>query len=199
MLKKLSVTVVALSLGAIAQPALAQQVTKSGTIAFIAPATSTSPATMKIANDQYWVFIEAPGQPATTIFVNGKNAKVGDLKAGMTCGYTGTLPKAYLSKVSCQDSSPVAAAPVAVAQPTAPLAVTKSGTIAFIALATSSAPATMKIANDQYWVFIEAPGQPATTIFVNGQNAKVSDLKVGMTCGYTGTLPKAYLSKVSCQ
>lgn len=48
---------------------------------------------MKIANHQIWVSIEAPGTPATAIFVKDKNAKVSGLKAGMTCGYTSTLPR----------------------------------------------------------------------------------------------------------
>ena len=104
MFKKLSVALVAMSLVAVAQPAVAQSVTKTGTIAFISVGSGmpgSTPSTMKIANDQYWTFIEAPGQPATVIFIKGKNATVKDLKVGMVCGYTGTNPKAYLSKVSC--------------------------------------------------------------------------------------------------
>ncbi len=203
MFKKLSVAVVALPLIAMAQPALAQEVTKSGTIAFIAPATSTAPATMKIANDQYWVFIEAPAQPATNIYVNGKTAKVSDLQVGMPCGYTGTLPKAYLSKVSCQFASPaaveqpVAPAPVAVAQPASAQTVSKTSIIGTVEAKLPPKQSTVFI-DGQLWFFLEAPSQPLTTIYLNGKTASVKDLKQGMKCLYYGTLPKAYLQKISC-
>ncbi len=179
MFKKLSAAFVALSLVAIAQPVLAQEVSKPGKIASITQATSSLPATMKIANDQDWKFIEAPAQPATKIIVQGKPAKVSDLKVGMMCYYVGTLPKAYLSTVVCSGFSV---------------------TITAIAPKTSNGRGSVTDQNGIVWTF--GPGATATLKGAPVDINSFTSAYLGMACLINGTRWEAFkatLDSIDCK